>query len=415
MELTSSALGRSFERLGSGLRINRASDDAAGLAIADSLRVSARIHGQAMRNINDGISAMHIASSTLEQQNQILERMLELATQSSNGTYSSAQRQAMGVEYRSLAEEFGRLGDSTSFNGINLLRSQHTGGSANIQIQAGPDSSANSVLTLNNADTATLSGTFDVSRIASANWDGSTLNPVINVADFSSFLNFLADIQNDGFNLIATRFQNNLLSFNVKDSSGQLRNVLVGFNYSFSGADSLSSVGIMTFVSNTSGTGYTASASVSNSFVNGGYSIDSSTGQLQNANAVTLSTSVGDFTFDLSGIRFLSGTGNSAIDFSGIETRTRALDAVSTLQSRMSELQSAYGMYGAFESRLGISLNVISAMRDNFTAAESRIRDVDVAQESANLVRLQILQKTGAAVLSHAATQHQLALQLLQF
>ena len=92
------SLNKSFERLSSGLRINRASDDAAGLAIADNLKTITRLHAQSIRNVNDGVSALNIIDGTLNDQSNLLARLLELAEQSANGTYSSTQRTALSKE-----------------------------------------------------------------------------------------------------------------------------------------------------------------------------------------------------------------------------------------------------------------------------------------------------------------------------
>ena len=116
-------VGVGYERLATGLRITRASDDAAGLAIADKLRVDSRLYTQARRNINDGLSVLQVMDGTLEQQSNIVTRLIELAEQSANGTLSNSQRSSIEKEYQGLLKEFGRLGDSTSFNGQNLLLS----------------------------------------------------------------------------------------------------------------------------------------------------------------------------------------------------------------------------------------------------------------------------------------------------
>jgi flagellin len=116
-----SSLGKTLARLSSGTRINSPSDDSAGMAVALSLGVRSRVYGQAMRNINDSISAITIAQSSLDQSGSILIRLKELATQSSSGNYSSTQRQALDQEAFQLTREFNRIIDSTKFNGLGLL------------------------------------------------------------------------------------------------------------------------------------------------------------------------------------------------------------------------------------------------------------------------------------------------------
>ncbi len=117
----SEASGRIFERLSSGLRINRASDDAAGLAISESLRTDARVYSQGIRNFNDGISLLTMADAAIEQLIGITIRIAELAEQSANGTYGVEQRKASDAEAQALSKEFFRISRSTEFNGIGLF------------------------------------------------------------------------------------------------------------------------------------------------------------------------------------------------------------------------------------------------------------------------------------------------------
>lgn len=114
-------LGRSFERLSSGLRINQTADDAAALAVASSLQLDSRVYSQGIRNLNDGISALNVAEGALTELSSITVRLQELATQASNGVLSVVQRQALNAEADELVSEFNRISQSTSFNEIGLL------------------------------------------------------------------------------------------------------------------------------------------------------------------------------------------------------------------------------------------------------------------------------------------------------
>ena len=119
-EATSSLEGI-YERLSSGQRINSAGDDAAGLAIASDLNVKSRIFGQAIRNINDGISVHAIADGTVSALSEITIRLTELAEQSANGSYSNTQRKAIDAEAQALSKEFFRVSRSAEFNGQKLF------------------------------------------------------------------------------------------------------------------------------------------------------------------------------------------------------------------------------------------------------------------------------------------------------
>jgi flagellin len=269
LSLSTDGLSKTYERLSSGLRIARASDDAAGLAIADSLRTDARIAGVAVRNANDGISALNIADGALNEISNVLQRMGEIAEQSANGTYRSAQRSPLQAEFLALASEIERIATVTNFNSIKLLSD-----SSQLFLQVGFNAASTSQIQFNTIR-GTLSGVF----LAAGN--------------------------------------SSMLSYSV--------------------------------IANTD--------------------LDS-----QNA------------------------------------ART-ALDAVMTAIQNVSV---GRGSIGAAQSRLNVAINNINSTRENLIAAESRIRDADVATEVADMVRQQILQQAGRSVLAQANQQPALALRLLR-
>jgi len=148
---TSENLNKVFEKLSSGQRINRASDDAAGLAIASSLKNNARIASVAMRNAQDGISSVVVADGALASMNNILGRLAELAQQASNGSYSPVQRSALQAEFAVLGSEIERIAVTTEFNGVQLLS-----GSQVIAFQVGFDGASTSQIMLDQKGGATL-------------------------------------------------------------------------------------------------------------------------------------------------------------------------------------------------------------------------------------------------------------------
>jgi flagellin len=268
LAVSSGKLSATFERLSSGQRINRASDDAAGLAIADALRADQRVASVAIRNANDGISTIAIADSALGEIANVLTRMAELSEQSANGVFSTVQRSALANEFVALASEIERIAITTEFNGVKLLS-----GGSEVLLQVGFDSASTSQIS-------------------------------------------------------------------YKDVQGTLAAL---------------------------GLAPTSSSSLS-------FSINAGTLEL----------------------------GQSAARF--------ALDAVN---DAISSLAATRGKLGATDSRLQVTINNLSVARENFASAESRIRDVDVAAEAAELTRLNILQQAGAAVLAQANQQPSLALSLL--
>lgn len=139
---TSGRLRQSYERLSSGLRINRAKDDAAGLAIAESLRADSRIAAVSIRNANDGISIIAITDGAIAQITNILSRLAELAEESANGVFSNGQRSALQLEFSALMSEVERIALTTEFNGLKLLS-----GGQQIVFQVGFDGSSISQVT----------------------------------------------------------------------------------------------------------------------------------------------------------------------------------------------------------------------------------------------------------------------------
>lgn len=269
LDATGRKLSDSFNKLSSGHRVNSGADDAAGLAISESLRAQARIAGQAIRNTNDGISTIAIADGALGEVANILARLAELASQSASGTLSVTQRSVVQNEFVALGSEIERISKVTEFNGIALLS-----GSQQITIQVGTGSSTDN-------------------RVAYANQ--------------------LATLQGLG----------------LSDGSGMLA-----------------------------------------------YSIN--------------------------------GTSNDAA-----ATASRlALDAV---YAAIYSVGAARGALGGIESRLSTAITNLGVARENYQGADSRIRDIDVAEESASLTRYNILQQAGTSVLAQANQLPSLALQLLRF
>jgi flagellin len=151
MGKASEDLNKTYQKLSSGQRINRASDDAAGLAIAESLRINQRVASIAIRNAQDGVSAIAITDGALASITQILGRLAELSQQAGNGSYSTTQRSALQLEFETLGSEIERIAATTVYNGVSLLS-----GSQVINFQVGFDSASTSQIVLDQAGGATL-------------------------------------------------------------------------------------------------------------------------------------------------------------------------------------------------------------------------------------------------------------------
>jgi len=180
-------LAQSIERVSSGLRINRASDDAGGLAIAESLRSDIRVLRQGLRNLNDGISLINVAEAGLNAQSDILIRMRELAAQSASGTITDPERANLQLEFVQLRNEIDRISNATEFNGQSLLDgSLDSAAGTPIIISFGLDATTNSQLNLNTqADVDDVDSTFlgiaalDISTQAGATTALTTLDTAL--------------------------------------------------------------------------------------------------------------------------------------------------------------------------------------------------------------------------------------------
>ena len=153
LSVNNDRLATSVERISSGIRINRAADDAAGLAISEALRSDIRATRQAVRNANDGISLINVTEGALNEQSSILIRLRELASQASTGTVGSTERQSVQLEFQALRQENDRISNTTQFNGQGLVDgslSSNITAANQILIQVGIDSGANSRINLNN-------------------------------------------------------------------------------------------------------------------------------------------------------------------------------------------------------------------------------------------------------------------------
>ncbi len=195
---STSALSTVFERLSSGQRINKASDDAAGLAVASTLNASSRVYTKAMSNIGDAVSYTSIASGALDQLTSITQRQQELAEQAANGVYSARQREALHLEAKALTDEYNRIVESTSFNGIKMLDRVST-----LAIQAGfgvdeilsaslGSGMSRAVGTTNFTQLTTASAAGDVNSLQIVDINGDGFNDVFSQtasADYSAFIN----------------------------------------------------------------------------------------------------------------------------------------------------------------------------------------------------------------------------------
>lgn len=422
---SSTALSRTLERLSTGQRINRASDDSAGLAIAAGLNTDQRLYSGALRNLNDGISVINIIDGALDQQSRILQRLAELSEQSANGTFSSSQRDALDGEYKALLKEFNRIAESTSFNGQKLLQGKRDNGLDQILVQAGIDGGIDSVLQLSGADTGSFSGVLDWTDLSQMGSENGTTNSSDNT-NFNAKVSTVNNTSDPARNMLdwcITSFKTTMT-----DSAGTARDAYFApLEYNWNSSSSFPGLLTFAFYLFDKSTNKILKTTVDNGcYCFGMVAIDPSTGEVAD-DQKHLNVSVNDIIdadnnvmgltgtaeLDLSALRLAPGEGPSAIDFTGVETVNRAKSALTSVKNRISELASIRGVFGAALSRLETAAQTSASSRENVAQAASRITDADIAGESAALVQTRILQRAAAAVLAQASHAPALALDLL--
>lgn len=450
---TSGQLATALQRLSSGLRINSAKDDAAGLAIAERITTQVRGLNQGIRNLGDGVSLAQTAEGGLESVANNLQRIRELAVQSANFTNTAADRAAIQMEVVQLQEEITRVANQTSFNGQKLLNGSFTNATfqagANvgetIDISAICDVRASSIgqyqgftstQNVTGSSTATAKtvqvGTGPVVQLGSFNNDAKSLAAAINgagVAGLSATAN--ANVQT-GTNATGTP-TGATFTFTLNGVNVSVAGTCVGTTDRANMTNALNAVSASTGVTATdmgAGSGIRLTAADGRNITLTETTASSAAyfglGGLVNANGLASSVS-------LSYAAPTGATGNVVFTNTGMATQTFTPATTGTLVSAL-DLTSVAGANAAILStdaalnsvnscraRLGAAMNrfetAISAQRvsaEAQTASRSRIEDADFAQETAALTRAQILQQSGMAILSQANSLPQNVLSLLR-
>ena len=445
-----SDLATSMERLSSGMRINSAKDDAAGLQISN--RLTSQVNGLAVaqRNANDGISMAQTAEGAMNESTNILQRMRELALQSANGSNSDDDRNALQKEVSALQTELTRIADTTSFGGKQLL----DGSFGTTKFQVGSNANETISMTLGNVASdaigneavkgaGTVFGAGDVTDLATllSTGSGDTLKAVgfdkaVTVTSGDGANDVAGKINEAGWGVKAEAVVETTLSGLGTASVGTLN---IGDDISFDLAafngdadklaEELNKVGVE--ASNDNGT-----ISIKATGVNG---IEVTGGTL--AGTVTLGTNPTDATnaevsvaselklssgeaFNISGTAVdeilgggLLATGGastlSKISDVDITTADDAQDAIAAIDGAISAIDSQRADIGAIQNRFGHTISNLANISENVSASRSRIQDTDFATETAEMTKNQILQQAGTSILSQANQLPQTALSLL--
>jgi flagellin len=365
---------KAMEKLSSGLRINRAGDDAAGLAISEKMRGQIRGLNQASRNAQDGISMIQTAEGALNETHSILQRMRELSVQASNETMEDEDRTAIGEELLELKNEIDRISDDTEFNGKKLLN-----GSLSTT-----DSGTGTVAIGDLFDTTTAVTDIDVSG-----------------ADASETYTFSYTAGTDTLTLTGT---NNGLSENLvitAPADGSVKTYSfdeLGVSISFAGAPSTD---LDTFgAAVATGTIITAAGTTSATLA-----IGANEGQ-------TMDVSFADMGSDQLGDS--SDLNTLIADNSSVSTVAKAQNLITELDGAIVDVSTQRGKFGAAQNRLEHTIKNLDTSSENLQASESRIRDVDMAKEMMEFTKNNILQQAAQAMLAQANSAPQGVLQLLR-
>ncbi len=439
LSLGNTATAKSMEKLSSGYRINRAGDDAAGLAISEKMRGQIRGLTQASRNAQDGISLVQTAEGALKETQSILQRMRELAVQSANDTNAGTDRGAIQNEFDQLSQEIDRIADTTEFNTKKLLNggagiqgtSTNTsisivGGTADTKVVSG---ASLAIATATAAKSATTNLTMVDASAGSFTINGTTLSLTDAglAADNGDALRALINANSDALGVEATGTGATVTVTNksIGSSSNLVINAAIGIQ---AGATTVNAFGTDASVTGVVGAGTAAGATVTASgntlTVHGGayeglqFKVSEDTAVATTltttANGV-LSLQIGanegqDMSVSISDMR-ASALGVKSVDVSG---STSAKAAITTVQSAIDKVSTERAKLGAVQNRLEHSIKNLDTSAENLQAAESRVRDVDMAKEMMEFTKNNILTQAAQAMLAQANQAPQGVLQLLR-
>jgi flagellin len=368
------AQSKSMEKLSSGLRINRAGDDAAGLAISEKMRGQIRGLEMGSKNAQDGISLIQTAEGALNETHDILQRMRELAVQSSNDTNTDADRGELQKEMNQLVEEIDRIANTTEFNTKKLLNGNLNG----VKEELGS-------VKFDNQGEAALFTTVVATTAAVAGTPGSEANESINVKitdhDATGNTYTLEWTTQDG--------QTNTIT-GVAAAGGAQTIATTDGSYSLT----LGAIGVEDIGKEAT---FTARASVEE------YADESLSFQIGANSSQTMSVGISDMS-------------SSALNVKGIDIKSAgsAEAAVSTVNKAIEDVSAERSKLGAYQNRLEHTINNLGTSAENLTAAESRVRDVDMAKEMMTQTKNSILSQAAQAMLAQANQQPQGVLQLLR-
>ena len=378
--LSGNSLGVSMQRLSSGLRVNSAKDDAAGLAIAERMTTQVRGLEVASRNANDGISLAQTAEGALGKVGDMLQRMRELAVQSGNATNSKTDREALQAELHQLRDEVDRVAKTTSFNGAKLLDGSFTGGVFQVGANSG-----------DNITVGALANT-KVTELGKAHYGGGASAAVTDTLKN----NAAAAMTNASATVTITGANNVAVTVEVAKDANITGDEALGRLVQAINSRT-ADTGVVAFYDTTSKKiEYRGTVKEGEDGVNISVMGTGDTGALIKLNAAATATNTKGF------------------DQVNIGTQQGAWEALQRIDSALDKVNKARGELGAIQTRFEKSVENIDIQNENISAARGRVLDADFAKETANLSRTQILQQAGTAMVAQANQLPQQVLSLLR-
>lgn len=402
----SSAAAKNMERLSSGLRINRASDDAAGLAISEKMRGQIRGLEVAQKNAQNGVSLLQTAEGALNETHSILQRMRELAVQSANDTNTSSDRVKLQAEIDTLAEEVGRIGSTAEFNGKKLLNGSFDG-----TFQIGANQDQNMSLQIGDAQSFSLGITGKVGMEQSSTVTaGATTGDTLKAGTYSVTDNGgTFEVKDENGKVVASSA--NGLTFTTKAFDGTAGDDTFTFSQAVTS-------GTLSY----DGTKVKATAEFTNNGIEAGtYTFNVADNVLLDSHGevVARSTDSQNF-FGADGTNVFQATvpltGGETLKVGGadVSTQSAANKSITAINTAIETVAAERSKMGAVQNRLEFTNNSLSTTAENLTSAESRIRDVDMAKEMMTFTKNNILSQAAQAMLAQANQQPQAVLQLLR-
>jgi flagellin len=379
--MTGMTLSKSVERLSSGLRINRAADDAAGLSISEKLRAQIGGLAQAQRNAQDGISMIQTGEGALNEVHSMLQRMRELAVEASNDTLSPEDRTNVNAELQQLKAEINNISSTTKFNGKQLL-------TGSMVTSLGGATATDAVV----GDTLTATG-------------GNATITAVDVANAKA---------GDTYTITSTA-AGTLTMTRGSDSVAQTINVnALGANAS--STLNFSTLGVSITLQADSG-GKTQAGIVADLTAAANDTVVTAAG------SGSANFQIGADASDFINVAFakvdVSATGLSALDtaltnFNTTQSVANAQSLITAVDTSVSSVSASRSTLGAVQNRLEHTIANVGVAHENLLASESRIRDADMAAEMVTFTKTQILQQAGTAILAQANTGPQSILSLLR-